>query len=185
MQRQRELHDEDPNVVHDGEQQLAQSLGPRIPAGGRGVLGLDRSQLVEPQESFEESHRGVAEMRPRGVEPDYLTLDEKTGEARGDAVRIEVEPREHLGHLDPFRQLLGTYLVAGARVRDAGHLAHQPHRLRRRAARKVALTANAGLAARLHGTIRSLIVAIIADRCLRRIGPGRRWQCPANSLDSL
>ena len=146
MQRQRELHDQDPHIVNGGEQQLAQPVGPPIPAGGCGILGRDRSQLVESHKPLEERHRLVAEVRPRGVEPDEIALDEETGETRGDAVRIEVELREHLRHLDPARRLLGRYRGDAALDRSAGKLAHHTHRLGRGAA----MTGDTGRATCLH-----------------------------------
>ena len=131
MQREGDLHNQDTHVVDDGEKQPAQPIGPSVPVGGRGVLGLNRAQLVEALEPFEERRGPVAEMRPRVVEPDPAALEEEAGETRGDAVRVEVELREHLRRGGESQRLLG-------RRRVGGHRVHPPQRFARGAAGRLA-----------------------------------------------
>ena len=111
VQGQRELHDQDPHVVHDGEQQPAQPfrlfrpLRPRVPAGGGGVPCRERPELVEPEQPLHERRRLRAEMLPHRVDSHGAALDEEAGKARGDAAGIQVQLREHLRRPDPRRRL--------------------------------------------------------------------------------
>ena len=157
MQRQGDLHDQYPHVVDDGEQQLAQTLGLLVPAGGRGILGPDRTQLIESQEPFEQRRRLAAEIRPRRVEPDEAAFHEQDGETRGDAVLVEMEVREHLRRLGPFRGLRSGYRGRAIRGSGAGKLAHQTHRLGCGVVRRFAVAGGPARIARLHRTLRSLI----------------------------
>ena len=63
------------------------------------------AQLVESQKTVEQGRRRIAETGPHGFGVDEIALDEQTGEARGDAVGIEVELREHLRRFNPFTGL--------------------------------------------------------------------------------
>ena len=143
MQRQSNLDDQDENVVDDRQQQLAQPLRVLVPISGRGVVRPDGAELVESQKTVEQGRRRIAETGPHGFGVDEIALDEQTGEARGDAVGIEVELRKHLRRFNPF-----TGLALGDRGTD--ELTHLRPRLRRGRARRTPATRNPGRGAGLH-----------------------------------